>query len=78
MLVYTNEGLPCARLPEMPNPCYCTGDAGDHASFPTFGKNMEPTNQAVGVPKDALARCPNIQILFSKNHTRRDPHHRSG
>ena len=37
VLVYTNERLPCARFPKMPNPCYSTGDAGDHASFPTFG-----------------------------------------
>jgi len=53
LLVYTNEGLPFARFPEMPNPCYCTGDAGDHASFPTFGENMEPKNQAVRL----LERC---------------------
>ena len=47
MLVYTNEGLPCARFPEMPNPCYCTGDAGDHATFPTVGENMVYTDQEV-------------------------------
>jgi hypothetical protein len=79
MLVYTNEGLPCARFSEMSNSCYCTGDAGDHASFPTFGENMEPTNQAVRLLKGALARCSNIpNIFFSKNHIRRDPYHRTG
>jgi hypothetical protein len=80
VLVYTNEGLPYARFPEMPNPCYCTGDAGDHTSFATFGENMEPKNQAVRLLKGALgvARCSNIPNFFSKNHTRRDPHHRAG
>ena len=66
MLVYTNEGLPCARFPEMPNPCYCTGDAGDHASFPTFGENVEPTNQAVRLLKSALALCSNILFFFQR------------
>ena len=60
ILVYTNEGLPCARFSEMSNPCHCTGDAGDHASFPTFGENVEPTNQTVRVLKGALDRCFNI------------------
>ena len=72
-MVYTNEGLPCARFPEMPNPRYCTGDAGDHASFSTFGKNMEPTNQAVRLLNGALVRYSNFQkkkLFFSKNHTR--------
>ncbi len=58
----------------MPNRCYCTGDAGDHAPFPTFGENMEPTNQAVRVLKGALARCSNIQkyiqrIVLDEIHT---------
>ena len=66
VLVYTNEGLPYARFPEMPDPCYCTGDAGDHASFPTFGENMEPKNQAVRLLKGALARCSNISIFFQR------------
>ena len=73
MLVYTNEGLPCTRFPEMSNPCYCTGDAGDHASFPTFGENMEPANQAVRVLKDALTRCSNYlyfqRIILDEIHT---------
>jgi hypothetical protein len=78
VLVYTNEGPPYARFPEMPDSCYCTGDAGDHTSFPTFGENMEPKNQAVRLLKGALARCSNIPKNVLKNHTRRDPHHRSG
>jgi hypothetical protein len=72
MLVYTNEGLPCARFPEMPNPCYCTGDAGNHASFPAFSENMEPTNQAVRLLKGALAHCSKKRIqriILDEIHT---------
>ena len=57
----------------MPDPCYCTGDAGHHASFPTFGKNMEPTNQAVRLLKGVLGHYSNIQksqrIILDEIHT---------
>jgi hypothetical protein len=56
----------------MPNPCYCTGDVGDHASFPTFGENMDSTTQAVRLLKilqSFVLTTKNLRIILDEIHT---------
>jgi hypothetical protein len=47
----------------MPDPCYRTGHVGNYASFPTYGKDMDLTNQTVRHPPNTALPCTNDQVI---------------